>query len=151
MDGSNAHMVAAASILVMVAVTVFMDWVPTRLNRNLRGMTVRERLPSTVIHSTLGLVFSAANIALLRWGMLLGAVWYTVVLIAAMRNWWLPYFFGVHVGEITPEIYRRRYEQNVRVLPRVKKNPVVPDVQHMLIHLTVLFAAAWSWLAFWQA
>jgi hypothetical protein len=40
---------AAASI-------VFFDWVPTPLNRNIRGMTVRERLPGSLIHGTVGVL-----------------------------------------------------------------------------------------------
>jgi hypothetical protein len=148
---STAHVWAAISILVMVAVIDFMDWVPTPLNRNIQGMGVRERLPSTLIHSTLGVFFAIANFLVWKWIILLGAVWYSVVLFAAIRNWWTAYLGGVYWGEITPETYSQHYAQNLRVLPRFKDNPVIPDVQHMFIHLTVLVAVALSWWSFWLA
>lgn len=151
MNSFNIHTSAAISILAMVVVTVFMDWVPTALNRNIRGMTVRERLRSTIIHSTVGLLLVAANIFGFRWGILLGALWYSIVLLAAIRNWWIPYFFGIHQGEITPELFARHYAQNVIVLPRFNDNPVIPDVQHMLIHLAVVCAAVLSWSSYWHA
>lgn len=147
----NIHAWAAIAILVMVAVIAFMDWVPTPLNRNIQGMSVRERLPGNLIHSTLGLLFAIANLLVWRWIILLGAVWYCVVLFAAIRNWWIAYFTGVHQGEITPEIYSQHYAQNLRVLPRFRDHPVIPDVQHMLIHLTVLIAVVLSWWSFWLA
>ena len=148
---SNIHIWAAISILVMVIVIAFMDWVPTTLNRNILGISVRERLPSTIIHSSLGLVFAMANVFGLRWLILAGAIWFSVVLIAAIRNWWTAYFLGVYWGEITPGIYAQHYAHNLRVLPPFGKNPVTPDVQHTLIHLSVLVASLLSWYSFWLA
>jgi hypothetical protein len=147
----SAHAWAAAAIVLMVGITAFMDWVPTPLNRNIHGMSVRERLPSTIIHSTLGLGFAIANGLAWKWAILAGALWFSVVLVAAVRNWWIAYFFGVHQGEITPEIYGQHYAHNVTVLPRFKQNPVIPDVQHTLIHVTVVAAVLLSWYSFWVA
>lgn len=151
MSGLSASVLAAGAIFVMMAVTVLMDWVPTPLNRNIREMTASERLPSTIIHTGLGLLFIAANIFQVKWGMFVGALWYAVVLFAAIRNWWIPYFFGIHKGEINPDIFSRHYARNASVLPPFRGNPVVPDLQHMLIHATLLCAALLSLVAFWQA
>lgn len=148
---ANTHAVpiaAAISIVAMAAVVVVMDWVPTALNRNIRGMTIRERLPSTLIHSTLGAAFAVGNLLATKMVIAAGAVWYTVVLFAAVRNWWLPYFAGRYWGEITPQIYADHYARNVRVLPRFKNNPVIPDLQHMLIHSATMAACLLSWWAF---
>jgi hypothetical protein len=135
----------------MIAIIAFMDWVPTSLNRNIVGMSVRERLPSSIIHSTLGLGFALANALAWKWVILIGAVWFSVVLVAAIRNRWIAYFLGVHQEEITPEIYAQHYAQNLVVLPRFKQNPVIPDLQHTLIHLAVLAAVILSWCSFWLA
>jgi hypothetical protein len=35
---------------------------------------------------------------------------------------------------------REHYGDNVRVLPRLGRSPIVPDIQHTLIHLAVLAA-----------
>ena len=149
--GFGIHSWAASAIIVMVVVIVLMDWAPTSLNRNIQGMSVRERLPSTLIHSVIGIFFAVANLLTWRWVILLGAIWFSVVLLAAIRNWWVAYFAGVHWGEITPEIYAQHYAHNLRVLPRFRGNPVIPDVQHMLIHLTVLLACLLSWRSFWES
>ena len=147
----NVHIGAATSIIVMVALIAFMDWIPTPLNRNIQGMSVRERLPSTLIHSTIGFVFAISNLLVLKWIIFVGAIWFSVVLLAAIRNWWIAYFAGHYLGEITPEIYSQHYAQNLRILPRFRNNPVIPDVQHMSIHLAVLLASLLSWWSFWVA
>ena len=139
---------AAIAIALETGLIIFMDWVPTPLNRNISGVTNRERLPSTAIHGTLGVLFVSANLMHWTWVVLVGALWYTVVLVQAIRNWWLAYLFGIHSGEITPDNYRQHYSRNVRFLPRIGDHPVVPDVQHTLIHLAVLGAVVLSWISF---
>jgi hypothetical protein len=141
---------AAIAIVVETSLIIFMDWVPTSLNRNISGMTSKERIPSSAIHGTLGVLFISANLMHWTWVVLVGAIWYSVVLAQAIRNWWLAYLFGIYSGEITPDTYQQHYSRNVSVLPRVGDHPVVPDVQHMLIHLSVLAAAVLSWFAFFS-
>ena len=139
------------AITIMIGIIVFMDWVPTPLNRNIDGMSVKERLPSTFIHGLLGIGFAIANLLVWKWVILVGAIWYSVVLLSAIRNWWIAYFFNIHQGEITPEIYEQHYSRNVRILPRFNRNPVIPDVQHILIHVSVLLAVIASWSSFFAA
>jgi hypothetical protein len=147
----NLHTWTALAIVVMLAVITFMDWVPTPLNRNIHGMSVRERLPSTLIHGTVGFIAALANLFVVKWLIVIGALWFSVVLFAAIRNWWVAYFAGVHTGEITPEIYAQHYAKNLTVLPRFNGHPMIPDVQHTLIHLTVLAACVLSWISFFLA
>ena len=147
----NIHQWAAIAIGLMAMVIAFMDWVPTPLNHNIHGMSVRERLPSTLIHSTLGVIFAVANALVIKWLILIGAIWYSLVLVQAIRNWWVAYFAGIYWGEISPENYAQHYANNLTILPRIQGHPVTPDVQHMLIHLTVLAASALSWVSFWMA
>lgn len=66
-----------------------MDWVPTTLNRNIKRMSVSERLPGSIIHSLVGALFALANIFAFKWVILAGALWFSIVLFAAIRNWWL--------------------------------------------------------------
>lgn len=138
----------AAAIAVATGIIIFMDWVPTPLNRNISAMTYQERVPSTAIHGLLGVLFVSANLLDWTWVVLAGALWYSVVLAQGIRNWWWAYLFGIHGGEITPEIYRAHYSSNIRFLPRINGHPVIPDVQHVLIHLTLLVAAVLSWGSF---
>ena len=145
------HNWAAFSIVVMVVVIVWMDWVPTALNRNIQRMSVGERLPGTVIHSFVGVLFALLNIFIFKWGVLVGALWFSVVLFTAIRNWWFAYLGGIYWGEINPKVYAHYYAENVTLLPRFKQRPVIPDVQHMLIHATVLAAVVLSWASFWFA
>jgi hypothetical protein len=139
---------AAAAISLATGLIVAMDWLSTPLNRNISGMTVRERIPSTAVHGLLGALFVSANLQRWTWVVLAGSLWYTVVLAQGLRNWWIAYLFGIHAGEITPEIFREHYSRNLRILPRIGDHPVVPDVQHTLIHLALLGAAALSWRSF---
>jgi hypothetical protein len=139
---------AAAAIALATALIVAMDWLPTPLNRNISGMPASARLPSTAIHGSIGILLVLANLLRWKWVVLAGALWYTLVLVQGIRNWWVAYLLGVHAGEITPEEYRAHYAENVRFLPRIGDHPVIPDVQHTLIHLSVLAASALSWTAF---
>lgn len=145
----NVHYWTAISIFVMVAMIVFMDWIPTPLNRNIQGMSIRERLPGTIIHSVIGLSVAITNLLTYKWLIFVGAIWFSIILIVAIRNWWVAYFAGRYPGEITPEIYSQHYSHNFRILPPFKNNPVIPDVQHMLIHLAILIACLFSWWSFW--
>ncbi|KAI8899785.1 hypothetical protein BC833DRAFT_584281 [Globomyces pollinis-pini] len=140
--------IGTASIGLMTITTVFFDWIPTKLNRNIETMTVKERLPSTVIHGSLGLFFSIVHALNWKWVVFVGSIWYSFILVMAVINWWIPYFFGIHYGEITVEDYDNHYANNLIILPRIGNNPIVPDVQHTLIHLTVLIAVVCSWITF---
>jgi hypothetical protein len=139
---------SAAAIALATILIIFMDWVPTALNRNIFSMSAPERIPSTVIHGSLGVSFVSANLLPWKWIVLVGAVWYTLVLVQGIRNWWVAYLFDVYGGEINPESYRDHYASNARFLSAIGQHPVIPDVQHVLIHVAVLFAAVASWLSF---
>jgi hypothetical protein len=77
------------------------------------------RLPSTAIHGSIGILLVSANLLRWKWFVLAGAVWYGLVLVQGIRNWWVAYLFGIHSGEITPDEYRAHYAENVRFLPRI--------------------------------
>ncbi|NHA66858.1 hypothetical protein [Phycicoccus flavus] len=138
---------AASSVAVTTALILVMDWVPTGLNRNIAGMDVRERIPGSVVHAVTGLAFVTANLLAWWWAAALAGVWYTVVLVQAVRNWWVPYLVGSPYAEVTPEDFRTHYAANPSVLPPVRDHVVVPDVQHLLIHTAVLVTAVLSWLS----
>jgi hypothetical protein len=136
--------VPALFILHAAAWIVAMDWIPTPLNRNILKSTARERLPGSLIHGAVGGVL--AVLAWLEWGpaLYLAAGWYSLILAAAYRNWWAPYFFGIHRGEISPQDYSEHYGENARILPAFRGHPIVPDIQHMIIHAAIACAGAIS-------
>jgi hypothetical protein len=144
----DAQEQAAAAIALATALIVAMDWLPTPLNRNIVGMAAKTRIPSTAIHGSVGVLFVSANLALWTWVVLAAALWYGLVLVQGIRNWWVAYLFGIHQGEITPEEYRGHYAGNLRFLPRIGDHPVIPDVQHTLIHLALLGAVILCWRSF---
>ena len=150
-DRRRVRNAAVASVAATVGVIVFMDWIPTPLNQNILQTTPTQRLPSTLIHASAGSFVLVANAIGRRWMIFPGAVWYSIVLGSAVLNWWVPYVFGIHPGEISAEAFVQEYSQNLRVLPPILGHPVVPDVQHTLIHLGVLLSCGFSWLAFHQA
>ena len=131
-----------------VGLMVFFDWVPTPLNRNINAASVRDRLVGNLIHVPIGALVVTGLQLQWRWVVLAGAIWYSVVLVTAFLNWWLPWLTGITRGEITEESYEREYAQNVTVLPRLGRGPIVPDLQHMLIHLAVLMACVLCWATF---
>ena len=144
----NAQQWAALLAVMAVGTIVVFDWVPTALNRNIEAMGVQERLRGNIIHGIAGLIVVLVNLISERRAVLAGAIWFSVVLVSAVLNWWLPYLSGVHVGEISPEIWTQEYGRNLRVLPQRSDEGVVPVVQHFLIHLTLLAACAGSWWSF---
>ena len=151
MQLNASHLQAAIATLTTAAIIVFMDWVRTPLNHNIEAIPPGQRLPSTIVHGVVGGFFGIANALVWKWAVFVGALWFTVVLARALVNWWLPYLFGIHRGEISPESYRRDYGRNVTWLPQIKDHPVIPDVQHTVIHLSLLATAVLSWLSFVHA
>jgi hypothetical protein len=141
------YALASAAICLATGLIVVMDWVPTPLNRNIGTVSVRERLPSTLIHGTIGAVL-ATLCALHIWlSALIAGTWYALVFSIAFSNWWVPYFAGSYPGEVTPEVYARDYSGNMQVLRPFRANPVVPDLQHILIHAAVAGASLASFAA----
>ena len=138
---------AAIAVGAFVGLTVAMDWVRTPLNRNITSTPAGDRLPGTLIHCATGAAVIAADLGRRRMLILPGALWYTAVLVSAGINWWLPYLTGVTIGEIDSDDVDA-YAANVRVLPPIGDHAVVPDVQHMLIHASVLGACVLNWAAF---
>lgn len=138
---------AMASIAVTVVVLVFMDWIPTPLNQNILQTTPKQRLVGTLIHASVGSLIFLANAIGRHWLIFAGAVWYSVVLVSAVLNWWVPYVFGIYPGEISVDNFVREYSSNLTVLPPILDHPVIPDVQYTRIHLCVLFSCGFSWLA----
>ena len=136
------------AVAVTVGLIVFFDWVPTPLNRNIRAASKRDRLVGNLIHVPIGVLVVTGLQLRWRWVVLAGAIWYSIVLVSAILNWWLPWLTGIVRGEITEESYEREYAQNVTVLPRLGRGPIVPDLQHMLIHLAVLAACILCWATF---
>jgi hypothetical protein len=134
-------LVAGVVVALTVVIVVFFDWVPTPLNRNIAGVGVPERLPSTLVHAVVGVFLAVAAFLSWRWVVLAGAIWYTVVLIVAVLNWWVPWVTGHARGEISPDDWRTEYSRNVRVLPALRRSTIIPDVQHTLIHVAVLASA----------
>lgn len=136
------------AVAVAVGLIVFFDWVPTPLNRNIRGAPVRGRLIGDLIHVPIGVLVVTALRLGWRWVVLAGAIWYSIVLVIGIVNWWIPWLTGVRRGEITEQAFEQEYAQNVTVLPRLGSSPIVPDVQHTLIHLAVLAACVSCWASF---
>jgi hypothetical protein len=136
------------AVVVAVGLIVFFDWVPTPLNRNIRGAAARDRLIGDLVHVPIGVLVVISIQQGWRWVVLAGAIWYSIVLVIGIVNWWVPWLTGVTRGEITEEAYEREYAHNVTVLPRLGRSRIVPDVQHTLIHLAVLAAAVGCWLTF---
>ena len=106
-----AHIWAAITTVVAVAIILFFDWVPTPLNRNIAYSSTRARLPGSMIHIVLGAVVVVANLLHWRWVVLAGAIWYTFVLGTAILNWWVPWLTGITRGEISTETYLTRLSQ----------------------------------------
>ena len=139
---------AAICAAATSAVIVFMDWVPTALNYNIHEMTVQDRLPGSVIHTCAGIATAVFLLSGRWWLIVAGATWFSIVSISAALNWWVPYLFGVSPGEVDPETFMQEYSHNASVLPRIADHGVVPDLQHMLIHASVLLSCILSWASF---
>ena len=147
----DTHTIAVVAITVLTLVILAMDWVPTPLNKNIRQMSVSDRLPGTLAHSLMCLAFGVANLFGARWAIAAGGVWFSMVFAVAVLNWWLPYFFGVAKGEITPENFRSRYAANTSILPPIRGRVIIPDLQHILIHTAIVLASLSSWWSFTNA
>jgi hypothetical protein len=140
--------VAGVNTAVLGGYIVATDWVPIRRwNDNIRVDAIQGRVVSSLVHGTLCGLFSVANFLRWHWVILAGAVWFAVLLTLELRNWWLPYLFGVE-GEITAEVYRRSYATNLRFLPQRGEHAVVPDAQHVVMQLLTASTTALSFASF---
>jgi hypothetical protein len=135
---------AAVVVGLTGAVIVAMDWVPTPLNRNIEHGDAAERIPGTLIHGVACVLACLALARGPRWAQRLVPAWFTLVLASAVLNWWVPYLLGRYPGEIDPQTFEQEYATNLSFLPAVADHPVVPDVQHTLIHALVLASAVLS-------
>lgn len=142
---------AALGAAATTTLIVFLDWVPTPLNRNILQTPPRTRLPSTVIHAATGAAVVTCHLLGRRRLALAGALWYSVVSASAALNWWVPYALGIHSGEVDPTSFQREYAGNVSVLPRIGDHLVVPDLQHLILHTSIGTSCALSWLWFARA
>ncbi|KAF0689013.1 Aste57867_19489 [Aphanomyces stellatus] len=136
---------AAASIVFTTALTLAFDWIPTSLNRNILYSSTQDRLLSSLVHGTLGVILATSLFFHLHWAALISATWFTIILVSAAVNWWLPYVFGVYWGEITVETYMIEFSDNLTLLaPLHKDNVIVPDVQHTLLHTSAVLSLTTS-------
>lgn len=144
MTRARAHSAAAAVVVATGVFVVAMDWLPTPLNRNIAHVPASQRMPGTLVHGAACTVAAVVLVRGPRWAQRVVPGWFTLVLVSALLNWWVPYVAGRYPGEITPEVFATEYAANVRVLPAWPGHAVVPDVQHSLIHALVAASAALS-------
>ena len=118
---------------------------PDGAQLHIHEMTVQDRLPGSVIHTCAGI---AAGVFLLSAGG--GSSWrcnlFSIVLISAALNWWAPTCSASVRGKSIRNLYAG-IQPNASVLPRIADHVVVPDLQHMLIHASVLLSCILSWVS----
>ena len=136
---------AAAVVVALTGVVIVaMDWVPTPLNRNIEHGDPPQRIPGTLIHGVACVLACLALARGPRWAQRLVPAWFTLVLASGVLNWWVPYLVGTYPGEIDPQTFEQEYATNLSFLPTLAGRPVVPDVQHTLIHSLLLASAVLS-------
>ncbi|ANY69022.1 hypothetical protein BBD42_22950 [Paenibacillus sp. BIHB 4019] len=78
-----------------------------------------------------------------------GLIW-TLVLVGAILNWWLPYVSGVTVykmpnNETWQQVYDRIFSKTIILLPSIKNNPR-PNLEHIILHVLILSSAITAWM-----
>jgi hypothetical protein len=119
-------------------------WVPLPPLNDLKEEAFsNERATNLVLH-----FFQAASIAgfifHINWLMWLGALFWTISFAGHLISWWLPYFLG------WPKAFLKNAEvdnaKTYHFLPPRKNHPI-PDLNHCIIGLLVLFAMITSLMA----
>ena len=132
-------------LTLMVSLLIFFDWVPTSLKRNILLISPKDRLPNTLIHGILGIIFFLGQFYHIFVLQILCALWYSILLATVITNWWIPYLLNRHPGTISPDVFRELYSKNLTILPNIRNHPIVPGLQHILIHVSILLTVIESW------
>lgn len=141
--------ISAFIVLVQSVYIIMMDFVLIPgWNENILLDALRPRLTSSVFHGSVGLVFFVANLLQIKWLIFLGAIWFSILLLLELNNWWVPYLFGIYRGEVNTETFIKHYARNFSFLPPIKNHIIIPDGQHVLMELMTLLAGIFSWLSF---
>ena len=139
--------IAGAVVVALSLYIVAMDWIPfPRWNPGISRDEVGPRLASSLWHAGVGAFVAASNFAGRASAMLVGAVWYSILLVVELRGWWLPVWhrFGDRAA-------RARAGLNAAVASRpslVRGRSLAPDLQHAVMETLMAVSAAVCWIAF---
>lgn len=137
------------SLLVLQIVTILYHQATTRFDfypfNGIRHYSVEERRKEALIN---GIIMAVPIILTFTGKPILiavgGAIW-TLVIVGAILNWWLPYLTGIAVykmpnNETWSQVYERIFSKTITILPRIKNNPR-PNLEHMILHILILSSA----------
>ncbi len=141
-------LLTAIAILIHCAYILAMDWIHLPgWNDNITLDALRPRAISSLWHGTMGLLFAMAQLSSILWLRICGAVWFSILLLLEINNWWVPYLLGIFKSEISKEIFRKHYASNYTFLPPRKDHTIIPDAQHVVMQMMTLLVAALSWVS----
>ncbi len=81
----------------------------------------------------------------IRWLMVCGAIWFSILLLLEINNWWVPYLFGIFKNEVSKGLFQEHYAKNYSFLPPIKDHVVIPDAQHVVMETMTLAVIILSW------
>lgn len=152
-------MLTLALALILAALGYFL--LTTLVNlyplNNVRDANRRERIAEVLVNAPIMtlpavLLATASAAALPALGYVAGAV-ELLVAVGGLALWWMPYLTGVTVPWATAgthiswsELHARTYAHTIIVLPRIGNRPR-PNLEHMILHALILFAAICTFIA----
>ncbi|MFJ3490655.1 hypothetical protein [Leifsonia aquatica] len=153
------NMLLAAIVLVVIAdayfvITTLVDLHP--LN-NVTQATPRERRSEVLINAPImllpAILLTLAGATGYAWLALIGASGELLIALSGLILWWLPYLAGITVPWATAgtdsswaELHARTYEHTVIILPRIGDRPR-PNLEHMILHVLLITAAVFGFIA----
>ena len=141
------------SLLITQFLTLCYHQLMTRFDffpfNGVRHYSIKERRKEALVN---GIIMILAIILSLTQSPILigvtGFIW-TLILIGAILNWWLPYFTGrevykMHDTDTWVQVYERIFSKTIHILPPIKNNPR-PNLEHIILHTLILSSSIFSW------
>src|SRR5690625_4826794 len=130
-------------------ITTIFDFFPFN---SVRHYSIKERNKEALVNGIImiiAIIFSLTNISVLIG---IGGVIWSLVLVGAVLNWWLPYttgrdFFKLPNNETWVQMNERIFANTVQIMPNIKNNPK-PNLEHVILHMLILGSSILSWVYF---
>lgn len=146
------------SLLLLQIAALLYHQITTRFDffpfNGIRHYSAAERRKEALVNGVMMAI--PILLTLTRMPVLIGisGVMWTLILIGAILNWWLPYLTGRTVynmpnNETWSQVHERIFSKTITILPHIKNNPR-PNLEHMILHALILSSAIVAWVYAFQ-
>jgi len=142
------------SIVFIQMLTLCYHQITTRFDlfpfNGARHYVVKERRIEALVNGIImgiAIVLSITQIPL--WIGISGVIW-TLIMVGAVLNWWIPYLTGREVYQMSStetwgQMYERIFANTMQILPAIRNYPR-PNLEHVILHVLIISSVISLWV-----